>query len=497
MPACLTCGEPLQGEVCPRCTAPLSAELLSAVRGASDSAPELELIRSAYGHEYEIVEELGRGGMAIVYRAREPALARDVAIKVLPLARSFDGEFVKRFQAEARMAASLDHPNIIPIYRVGQAGPLNFIVMKYIEGVSLTEILQRHGRLEPAEVAGVLLAVSGALDEAHARGIVHRDIKPANIMKDRSGRYVVMDFGIARPLGGEQLTEVGGSVGTPKYMSPEQVRAGELDGRSDFYSLGVVAYECLVGRPPFEGRDPAQLLYAHLHEPVPEPTLASAEAARVFHAIRGLLAKDPAQRLSGGAAVERALEGAALRLPSRARTTGVSWPLARDIAAHAVDWCRAHSRGASLAAVAGALVLIMAGLGDDVVARCRAELGDRPSADARAVLIDPLHSVRQGADIEISYVACGVPEGERLSVQLTMSPAGDGGIVGGVRRLFQGEAGVVRMSWEDISEGFATSRARQISPGQLEPGAHRARLRIRGSSGGEAERTMDFQIVAR
>jgi serine/threonine protein kinase len=283
-----------------------------------DSVPEpddeSDLIRAALDLDYEIVEELGRGGMAVVYRALERSLEREVAIKVLPLARTFDHEFVARFQREARLSASLEHPHIVPVYRVGQSGRVNFFVLKFMRGPSLSDLLANEGRMEPAEVERLLLEVSDALDHAHGQGIVHRDVKPDNIMRDQTGRYVVMDFGIAKSLSGTQLTQTGGSIGTPKYMSPEQAKGAELDGGSDFYSLGVVAYHCLVGRPPFEGDDPLAILYAHLHDPVPEPMLDSEGERWTYEVIRRLLAKDPAERLRSAGDVREALSGPDLSL---------------------------------------------------------------------------------------------------------------------------------------------------------------------------------------
>jgi serine/threonine protein kinase len=276
---------------------------------ASGDVTELDVVTEAIGGEYEVLEELGRGGMAIVYRARERQLDREVAIKVLPFSLAFDAEFVERFQREARTAAQLEHPNIIPIYRVGRTGRVIFFVMKFLRGSALSRMLIERPRLPPTEIKRLLTEVGNALGYAAKRGIVHRDIKPDNIMFDEFGQCVVADFGIAKAASGQKLTGTGMSIGTPHYMSPEQARAQAIDGRSDIYSLGVVAYQCLTGQVPFDGEDSFAIGYKHIMDPVPIPTLASAEERRMFEVIRKMLMKDPADRFQDAEELIRALEG--------------------------------------------------------------------------------------------------------------------------------------------------------------------------------------------
>ena len=263
---------------------------------AAGEITDLDMVREALAAEYEILAELGRGGMALVYRARDLQLERDVAIKVLPFALAFDADFVERFQREARTSAQLEHPNIIPIYRVGQAGRVIYFVMKYLRGGALSGVLAERKRLAPPEVRRVLIEAGSALGYAAHHGVVHRDIKPDNIMFDEFGQSMLTDFGIAKAASGQRLTGTGMSIGTPHYMSPEQARAQHTDGRSDIYSLGVVAYQCLAGYVPYDGEDSFSIGYKHITEPLPVPELNSADERRLFEVIRRMLAKEPADR---------------------------------------------------------------------------------------------------------------------------------------------------------------------------------------------------------
>ena len=280
---------------------------------------DLDLARAALGDEYEVVRELGRGGMAIVYHAIERAPGRDVAIKVLPSHFTFDESFVERFQREGRIAAQLEHPHVVPVYRVGRKGRVAFFVMKYLRGQSLAARLREVGRLPAAEARRVLVETASALGYAASRGVVHRDVKPDNIMLDEAGRCVVTDFGIARSAAEAKLTQTGMSVGTPRYMSPEQARAKPLDGRSDLYSLGIVGYECLAGRTPFDGEDPLAILMDHLKAPLPRPALGSSEEWELFEIVERLLEKNPDDRFQSAAELIGALDGSRPMTPRQPR----------------------------------------------------------------------------------------------------------------------------------------------------------------------------------
>jgi serine/threonine protein kinase len=237
-----------------------------------ENGPELDELRHRLGRilegRYEITRLLGRGGMAVVFLANDLVLERQVAIKVLPPDMRRDVQLVARFQQEAKTAAKLDHPNIIPIYRVESEGGLVYIVMKYVSGQSLEELLAR-GPLPIARIRHVLREAAMALGHAHRRQIVHRDVKPANIMVDDEGRVVLTDFGISKAVQDTaHLTGTGTIIGTPHYMAPEQARGQDVDGRADQYALAIVGHRVLTGKLPFDG-PPHSILYQQVFEPPP------------------------------------------------------------------------------------------------------------------------------------------------------------------------------------------------------------------------------------
>src|SRR3989454_258768 len=259
---------------------------------------QVDALRQATLGEYEILAELGRGGMATVYLAHDLALDRKVAIKVLAPALLLMGEgMVERFKREARTAAALSHPHIIPIYAVKESEHVLYFVMKYVQGRALDSIIRDVGTLHIPMVQTILAHAGDALGYAHRHGVIHRDIKSANIMLDEDGWAVITDFGIAKVVQAEGLTMTGVTVGTPTYMSPEQCATRDVTGASDQYSLGVVAYEMLTGRLPFQGNSTMSVMYAHFNErPRPVAELRPDCPPNLAAGVMRMLEKDPAQR---------------------------------------------------------------------------------------------------------------------------------------------------------------------------------------------------------
>ena len=280
----------------------------------------LDRLAQALAPAYEMEGELGRGGMAIVYRARDVRLKRSVAVKLLPPELGFRADIRSRFLREAEMAARLNHPNIVPIYTVDERDGLVYFVMALVRGGSVGDRLKRGERFSAADTRRILREVAGALDYAHRAGVVHRDIKPDNILLDaESGRAMVTDFGIARAAsedseGGSRLTATGAVIGTPAYMSPEQCAGDrEIDGRSDLYSLGTVAYQMLAGQPPFAGGNtPAIMMKQVTEKPVPLNERAADVPNDLAAIVMRLLEKAPEQRFATGQDVVAALDGAPL-----------------------------------------------------------------------------------------------------------------------------------------------------------------------------------------
>lgn len=279
--------------------------------------PILTTLQSHLAGRYAIERELGRGGMGAVFLARDLSLDREVAIKVMPQELAVLPALRERFVREAKLAASLSHPNIVHVHAVEEQGNFLAIIMQFVDGETLTERVARSGPYDATDTAQLLQDTAWALGYAHARGIVHRDVKPDNLLIERgTGRALILDFGIARREQASTLTEVGQSIGTPAFMSPEQAAAESVDGRSDIYSLGCVGFFAASGRPPFDGTTAHKLLMQHLTAPAPTVVSVRPEfSAGLSTIIDNMMAKDPSARFESGEQLAEAI--GALQLRSR------------------------------------------------------------------------------------------------------------------------------------------------------------------------------------
>ncbi len=279
------------------------------------------------GERYELGELIGYGGMAEVHRGRDVRLGRDVAIKILRADLARDPSFLNRFRREAQSAAGLNHPAIVAVYDTGEdrsaadGAPVPFIVMEYVEGRTLRDILKSEGPLPPRRAMEITSEVAGALDFSHRNGLIHRDVKPANVMITRTGAVKVMDFGIARALSDNAatVTQTAAVIGTAQYLSPEQARGEAVDARSDVYSTGCLLYELLTGKPPFQGDSPVAVAYQHVRENAPAPsTVNPAVPPALDSIVMKALAKNPLNRYQSAAEMREDLQRALADRPVQA-----------------------------------------------------------------------------------------------------------------------------------------------------------------------------------
>jgi hypothetical protein len=245
-----------------------------------------------------VVERLlGAGGMGAVYLAHDEQLDELVALKLIAGAAMLDPAAAERFRREASAARRISHSNVVRIHDIGEEQGMLFLSMEYIGGMSLAELIQRHGTLPLGQLRGILVQLCQGLDAAHKAGVVHRDLKPANVLIDENQQVKIIDFGLARLAHIEGMTATGLILGTPEYMAPEQIRGRAVDARTDIYALGAMIYHALVGRPPFSGDSPISIGFAHCQEPLTPPHLAKAEVPEAWSlVVVRAMAKDPASR---------------------------------------------------------------------------------------------------------------------------------------------------------------------------------------------------------
>jgi serine/threonine-protein kinase len=315
---------------CVRCAGELP-ELPDAPTAKPDG--ELDLLRRATGARYRIHRRIGTGGMAHVYGATHAVLGRPLVIKVLLAHLAREPEMRERFRREAEAASQLVHPFVCSIIDYGESEEAVWLVMPYLAGGSLADIVVRERTVAPERAAAVAAQVAVGLDYAHRRGIVHRDVKPDNVLFDEEGNALITDFGIATARFHARLTATGRAMGTPHYMSPEQAMGKLVDGRSDLYAVGVMLYEMLLGFPPFDGADSYSIGYKHVHEqPTPPEAVDTRTPAMLSQVIMRCLAKHPADRYQRGTELADALHaylaqasaGAELRQVRLARRFGIT-----------------------------------------------------------------------------------------------------------------------------------------------------------------------------
>jgi serine/threonine protein kinase len=284
---------------------------------------------------YRIEQRLGRGGMGVLYLVLEPGLERRVALKLIAPEAATDEVFAKRFAEESRIAASIEHPNVVPIYAAGEEDGVPFIAMRYVAGADLAKRLAREGRLEPAVAAGLIAQVGNGLDAIHAAGLVHRDVKPANVLLSGGERAehehaYITDFGVARNVSTESgLTQTGRFVGTLDYVAPEQISGGRVDARADVYALGCLLFKLLTGEVPFPKEGDAARLFAHLNDPPPAPSLYVPEISMALDdVVIRAMSKAPEDRYPSagdlGRAAQAALRGERTTAPERTVATGAA-----------------------------------------------------------------------------------------------------------------------------------------------------------------------------
>jgi serine/threonine protein kinase len=383
--------------------------------------------------QYRITEQIGRGGMATVYRATQPSLSRQVAIKVLPEFFAEDKSFHERFRQEAMAVASLRHPNILTVFDSGEAEGVAYIVTELVDGGTLADKLGKPLPIE--QCIDIVKAVASALDYAHSRGVIHRDVKPGNILLTRDGTPILSDFGLARMMGdGSQdaatrLTLGGNTVGTPEYMAPEQVSSSDVTPSADIYSLAIIVYEMLTGTLPYSGDSALVVIMARLRDPLPLPRERNPDIPEAVQEVllKGL-AKEPTDRYSTAGEMVRALEAASLPAPVLSQPAIAAIPAtaipAPAISATAIPAtidqpvAARKSRVPTLAIVAGVVGLVAVVL---VVTwmRSRTPLAPASSGDAAAVATAPAHpdaATRESATIAATPATVPAPSNSAPAV---------------------------------------------------------------------------------
>ncbi len=417
---------------------------------------------------YQILEPLGQGGMASVYRAFQPALDRVVALKILHPSHASDPEFRQRFEREAKAVARLRHPHIVQVFDFDQVDGRALLAMEYLAGGTLkakfAELRAAGQTLPPREVGRIVAETADALAYAHSLGIVHRDVKPSNIMLTRDGRVVVTDFGIAKMVSAAEQTRTGVGIGTPEYMSPEQAQGAAVDARSDIYSLGVVAFELLAGRVPFVGDTPLAVVHAQVFDSLPSPSTVNPRIGPATEAVLlRALAKDPAARFARADAFAAALSSA---LDEEARPTAVTIgaglgppPPRRRLALPRRPLALAFAAGAVLVAAVAAVLLPRPGGGQALSVEAAADTASAQVDDggsARAVTVTVFYANNTDAALtDLAVIVRAPGPGVRVLGNPEVLPNGD-------LRFPQGDLGPHRRATAGVGFVFTTPGTRDL-----------------------------------
>lgn len=307
-------------------------------------------------NRYELLQPLGQGGMAKVYLAKDRFLGRRVAVKILHPSLSDDHRFLARFRREAEAAAALNHPHIVSVYDVGNDDNLHYIVMEYVEGLNLKELIVQNGALSPRRAVDIAWQVANALQYAHEHGLVHRDIKPHNIIVAPSGIVKVTDFGIAKVTTEATLTEETVTLGTAQYLSPEQAQNGPVTPRTDIYQLGVVLYEAVTGFVPFPGENPIAVALAHVKEEPVRPTLLHTDVSQdLENIILKAMAKNPKDRFASAEEMAQALQ----RWESRSLPTSTGYDISTNRGISSIRDSKSYSSTAKVSGSSGCITKLV------------------------------------------------------------------------------------------------------------------------------------------
>jgi serine/threonine protein kinase len=381
--SCSRCGiaNPETSRFCSSCGTSLSVEIeLSEMTETLRSSVRELATGATFAGRYQVIEELGRGGMGRVYKVQDTKVGEKVALKLIRPEAGLDRQALERFTNELKLARKIRHKNVCQMFDPGEDAGTRYITMEYVHGEDLKQILRKIVRLSPGQAVGIARQVCDGLSEAHKLGVVHRDLKPQNIMLDEGGNARIMDFGIARSLSGKGITGAGVMIGTPEYMSPEQVEGKDVDPRSDIYSLGVILYEMVTGQVPFEGDTPFTIGVKHKSEAPKDPRTLNAEIPEgLSQMILRCLEKDRAERYASAAELAADLETVGHGAPTSAKAV----PVPKTAASREITVKLTPRK----LLVPGAALVLLAGAGLFLLLKPH-----RPSLDPKRVVVVPFEN---------------------------------------------------------------------------------------------------------